>query len=278
MACASEPGRNSPPTVTRAALWLPLLQRLTESVSSWGVWKRSESALEGDGDVDALGSETEWGLVVDEFRAWAQQRALGPVVACTHFPDLLVLAACEGERPTRLLQMDVSSYQVFRGARFASASDLRPLMRTDARGFRRLRPGAEGLLLLLAEGVRRGGRPVDAPTAKGIARLLRQDPEGVEETASVIGAPGRHALAGARALAGGGWDRRALVLLELSSAFRLLRDPRELTACFARDARGFRKCGLVRALEAGRRVPGDRNRWLDEMRRSHSVYEAGQQR
>jgi hypothetical protein len=260
------------PTMASVRLWLPLLQRLTESVPSWGVWKRPDSALDGDGDVDALGSAREWGAVVAEFRHWSQEQQLGPVVACTHVPDLLVLAACAGEHPTRLLQMDVYSCRVFRGARFASAEDLRPLMRLDERGFRRLRPGAEGLLLLLAEGVRRGGAPADTLTAEGIAELLRRDPEGVEETAAVLGPRGRHALAGARALVEGRWDRRALVLFELSSAFRLLSDPRELTACLARDVRRLRRCGLLRALEAGRRVPGDPDRWLDEIRRTHSVY------
>jgi hypothetical protein len=261
--------------VTRASLWLPLLQRLTESAPTWGVWKRPDSALQGEGDIDAVGSDEGWTTVVDEYRSWAREQALGPVVVCTHLPDLLVLVACEGERPTRLWQMDVYSHRAFRGTRVASARDLQPVMRLDPRGFRRLRPGGEGMLLLLAEGVKRGGRRPDAATAEGIARLLREDPEGVAETAAAIAAGGGHALAAARALAAGRWDRRELVLLELAAASLLLRDPRELATCLARDLRRLRPCAVLRALEAGRRVSGDRARWLDEVGRSHTVYDPG---
>jgi len=258
--------------VTRANLWLPLLRRLTQSSPTWGVWKRPESALDGEGDVDALGARGEWGTIVGEYVAWAHEAALGPVVVCTHAPDLLVLAACEGERPTRLLQMDVYSHRIFRGARVASAEGLRPLMCLDERGFRRLRPGAEGLLLLLAEGVRRGGRPAKPAATEAIARLLRKDREGTERAALALGGRGAHLFAAARALADGGWDRGELMLYELSSASRLLGHPRELATCLVRDARRLRPCGLLRALQAGRRVPGDPQSWLDEMRRSHHVY------
>lgn len=257
------------PIVTRADLWLPLLRRLTDAAPSWGVWKSPDSALEGDGDIDALGSEGDWDIVLDVYRSWAGERALGPVIACTHLPDLLVLAASEG---TRLLQMDVYSRQAFRGPRFTSADALQPLMQLDERGFRRLRSGAEGLLLLLTAGVRRGGRPADTDTMTRIAQLLRADQKGVEETANAIGRRGSRALAAAQALAAGGWNRRALVLLEVSSAVRLLVNPQELTTCIVRDARRLRPCPLIKALEAGRRVPGDPARWFEEVSRSHRVY------
>ena len=147
-------------------------------------------------------------------------------------------------------------------------------MRLDPRGFRRLRPGAEGVLLLLAEGVRRGGRPPSTVAAEGIAGLLREDPEGAEQAAAALGPRGRHVLAAARALADGRWNRPELVSLELKSAARLL-FPRELARCFARDARGLRPCDLMKALEAERLVPGDRDRWLAEVGRSHAVYRSG---
>jgi len=260
--------------VTNARPWLSLLRRLTDAVPTWGVWKRPDSALEGEGDVDSLGSESDWKTIVAEYRSWAEEHGLGPVVVCRHAPDLLVLAACEGEGPTRLLQMDVYAHQVFRGARLASADDLHGLMRLDPRGFRRLRPGAEGVLLLLAEGVRRGGRPPSTVAAEGIAGLLREDPEGAEQAAAALGPRGRHVLAAARALADGRWNRPELVSLELKSAARLL-FPRELARCFARDARGLRPCDLMKALEAERLVPGDRDRWLAEVGRSHAVYRSG---
>lgn len=255
--------------MTRADLWLPLLRRLTDAAPSWGVWKSPDSAFEGNGDIDALGSEGDWEIVQDVYRSWAAERALGPVIACTHLPDLLVLAACER---TSLLQMDVYSHQAFRGPRFTSAVALQPLMQLDERGFRRLRPGAEGVLRLLTAGVRRGGRTADIDTMTRIAQLLRADPKGFEETANAIGRRGSRVLAASQALAAGGWNRRALVLLEASSALRLLVNPRELTTCIVRDARRFRPCPLIEALEAGRRVPDDPARWLEKVAHSHRVY------
>jgi hypothetical protein len=73
----------------------------------------------------------------------------------------------------------------------------------------------------------------------------------------------------------GGWDRHALVLLELRSALRLLRDPRELATCLVRDGRRLRPCALIKALEGGRRIPSDAHAWFAEIRRSHTVYDYG---
>jgi hypothetical protein len=254
-------------------MWLPLLQRLTEAAPTWGVWKRPDSALQGGGDIDAVGAEAEWSTIVDVYRGWARDQSLGPVVTCTHSPGLLVLAACLGEDPTSLLQMDVYAERIFRGSTLVSAEALRAVMRADPRGFRRLRPGAEGVLLLLAEGVLRGGRPARASTTDAIAQLLRDDPRGVSETTALFGERGRHALAAADALAGGGWARRELAWFELESALRLVRRPRELSKTLLRDVRRHRPCGVLQALQAGRRVPGERGRWLDEQRRSHEVYD-----
>jgi hypothetical protein len=254
-------------------MWLPLLQRLSEAVPSWGVWKRPDSALQGEGDIDAVGAEREWSTIVDVYRGWARDQSLGPVVTCTHSPGLLVLAACLGDHPTRLLQMDVYAERIFRGSTLVSAEALRPVMRLDPRGFRRLRPGAEGVLLLFAEGVLRGGRRARASTTDAIAELLRDDPRGVSETTALFGERGRHALVAARALASGGWERRELVWFELESALALARRHRELAMTIRRDVGRLRPCGVLQALQAGRSVPGDLSRWLDEQRHSHAVYD-----
>jgi hypothetical protein len=252
--------------------WLPLLRRLTDSAPTWGVWKRPEAALEGDGDVDALASTNDWPAIVREYRWWSHEHALGPVVVCTHIPGILVVVACDGERPTRLLQMDVSSHRVFRGSLFVSAEALGGLMLLDRRGFRRLRSGAEGVLLLVGEGVRRGAGPPDPATVQQIAALLRDDPDGVEEFAAILGRRGSHVHAAASALAQGRWDRRELVLLELKSAARLLGQPRELATCIVRDLRALHPCLVTKTLEADRLVLGDRDGWLADVERSHVVY------
>jgi len=236
---------------------------------TWGVWKRPDTALEGDGDIDSVAATDDWPSILQVYRDWASEHGLQPVLRCTHMPGALVLAACAGEAPTRLLQMDVYSRQLFRGATLIQARELQPLMVLDPRGFRRLRPGAEGLLGLLHNSIRRGGRPGDGAQSTFIVDLLRRDPEGAEQLASAVGLPVRVV----RALLSGDWERWPILTFELRAVLRLLGDPRELRRCIAVDYRRFRRCSLIDALRDGRRVPGDRAAWLREVRRSHTVYE-----
>ena len=79
--------------MTRLRPWLLLARRLTSSAPTWGVWKRPNSALEGEGDIDAVASEEDWGTVVDEYRLWASEQAFDPVLVCRHVPGLLILVA-----------------------------------------------------------------------------------------------------------------------------------------------------------------------------------------
>ncbi|MFL5922979.1 MAG: hypothetical protein ACJ74S_03305, partial [Gaiellaceae bacterium] len=179
----------------------------------------------------------EWETIVAEFRSWARDEQLGAVVVCRHIPGLLVLAACIGNLPTRLLQLDVYAERVFRGAPLVRAASLRELMETEPGGFRRLRPGAEGLLRLFGEGLRGGGKPPGAVTAQTLGRLLRDDPEGVQQACRLLGAREPSAIAVAHALAGGGWDRRAALELESRSLLALLQDPRQMLVSVRRDLR-----------------------------------------
>jgi hypothetical protein len=249
--------------------WLPLLEDLYARTRTWTVWKGPESALDGDGDVDSFASQREWPAVVEAFRRWARSHGLGPVIRCTHYPGLLILVACAGDDPAHLIQLDVYSRQLFRGSTLVNAEELVGLTVPDPRGFRRLRPGAEGLLRLLRRLPRSGGAPKLGPDDP-IAELLREDPVGAATLAVLVGFP-RSLLEG---LATGGWDRRPAALFELRSAARLLGHPSQLAACLALDYRRLAGCTLTTALEGGRRVDGDRSRWLAQIGRTHSV-EAG---
>ncbi len=246
--------------------WLPLLQRLTDGVPTWGVWKRPESALTGEGDVDSFAAEDDWGRVYEEFRAWAYEHELGPIVRCAHFSGLLILVACDGELPTRLLQLDVYGRHTFRGSTLLRASALLPLTELDRLGFRRLRAGAEGLIRLLRV-TRRGGRPPSDQNMAQVLELLREDWEGAERLAAAVKFPAR-AL---RALEEGSWDRGAMLRFELRAAKRLFSDANELTSCVVRDLRSLRGCPLVSTLERGRRVEGERSDWLRYIAKSHVV-------
>src|SRR5438067_884447 len=126
--------------------WLPLLRSLTARERSWCVWKNADQAATSSGDVDSAAPRSAWAGVQDEFRTWAFAAGAGPVIVCRHLPETLVLAACDKGNRERLLQLDVYD----RVARVIRAEDLTGVAELDDQGFRRLRPGAEGLLLLIA--------------------------------------------------------------------------------------------------------------------------------
>jgi hypothetical protein len=248
--------------------WLPLLRDLTTQTRTWAVWKSPKSALTGDGDVDSVAAEPEWPIVVRQFHEWARAQGVGPVIRCTHFSGLLILVACAGEKPTRLRQLDVYSRHLFRGSALVTAEELVPLARLEARGFRRLRPGAEGLLLLL-RGLPRGGRALAPAARMQILELLRSDPAGAEELAALL----RFPAAVLQAFEAGDWDRRAALAFEVRAASRFFLHPAELRACVALDYRRLRGCSLVESLQQGRRVEGDRSTWLSQIARTHRVDE-----
>jgi hypothetical protein len=250
------------------APWLPLLRSLTSQTRTWAVWKSPASALAGEGDVDSVASEQDWPVVVREFRTWAREEGIGPVIHCRHFSGLLILVACAGERPTRLLQLDVYSRHLFRGAPVVGAGELVSLTELDEQGYRRLRPGAEALLLLIRR-LPRGGRELSPAARAPMVELLATDPTGAAQLAGLLGFPPR-AL---RTLQAGGWDRRSTLAFELRVASRLLVHPTELRACIALDYRRLRGCSLVESLEQGRRVEGDRSEWLSVVARTHLVEE-----
>jgi hypothetical protein len=218
--------------------------------------------------VDSVAAEQEWPVVVREFGNWAREEGIGPVIQCRHFSGLLILVACAGERPTRLLQLDVYSRHLFRGAPLVTADELVPLARLEEHGYRRLRPGAEALLLLLRR-LPRGGRALAAAERAPILELLRTDPAGAAELAALLRFPPR-AL---RTFEAGGWDRRSSLAIEVRAGSRLLLHPKELRACIALDYRRLRGCALVESLEQGRRVEGDRSEWLSVIARTHRVEE-----
>jgi hypothetical protein len=220
-----------------------------------------------------VASEQDWPVVVRAFRNWAREEAIGPVIQCTHFSGLLILVACAGDRPTRLLQLDVYARHLFRGATLVGADELVPLTGLEEQGYRRLRPGAEALLLLL-RGLPRGSR-TPSPAARAlILEGLAADPAGAADLAALLGFPPR-AL---RALQAGGWDRGSTLAFELRAVSRLLSRPAELRACIALDYRRVRGCPLVETLEQGRRVEGDRSEWVSMIARTHRVEETPQPR
>jgi hypothetical protein len=257
----------------RTALWLPLVQRLTEVSPSWTIWKNADAAFAGFGDIDSAAPLGDWELILREFRRWAAQNGLGPVIECRHPPKTMFLLAvdpAEGE----LLELDVSGRKYFRGGTLFRAEDLAPLTSLDERGFRCLRPGAQALILLVTNGLRWGGRPDPAGLRKRrIPELLASDHAGVMQAAQCFGLRVRDVAKTVERLQSGGWDQRSMLAVEARALGRALLDP----GILARRARfrlaSKRSCPVLRVVFYGdRQMPGNQDDWLREVERTHAVY------
>jgi hypothetical protein len=250
--------------------WLPLLRRLTQLSPDWAVWKNADSALRGQGDIDSVSVRAEREALIREFRSWARENALGPVFTCTHVPGVVLVVAL---RDREFVELDLCERAVFRGSPLFGAADLRHLMIMDDRGFRRLRPGAEGLLLLFFLGMKYGGRPARGVLQrKGITDLLDSDAEGVKGATALFGAAMKPAARLASAVLGDAWDRQSALQVEAWAAARTLRYPHVAKSRAAfRLSRG-RNCLIWPILRRGRRIEGDVDAWLSVANQTYARF------
>jgi hypothetical protein len=267
MAVTAAPGGD------RAALWLPLLRRLTELSQTYVVWKQIDSALEGLGDIDSAADPADWDALEQAFREWAAENAVEPVAVCNHIPGGRNLIAAPASM-TSFLELSIKHDKIWRGSMLFTLGQLAPLTMVDPRGFRRVRPGAEGLLKLVLNGSRWGGR-ADAGglRSKHVVELLDADPDGADAAAELFGpaAPAARTLA-ARVRAGG-WDRRAMLTLEARALGRAAMAPGTLARRAWFRAFSTQTCPVVKAIVGGgRRMPGDRGEWWRSVARTHAVY------
>jgi hypothetical protein len=256
----------------QSRLWLPLLRRLTDEASTWAVWKNVEAALAGSGDLDCAAPRSLWPLIEDEVATWAVRHSLGPVVSCRHVPGALFVIAVD---PSRSLfhQLDIRARTTFRGATVFRAEDLSPLVEIDPRGFRRLRPGAEGLFKLVINGTGRAGAPrPDALAKEEVAGLLARDPSGAREAASLFGLVRGAVLQGAQQAAMGQWDRAAMCRVDAWARVKALMHPKVLVGQVA-VRRAKRTCPILRtSIQNARRIPGDIAGWVTAVTTTHKRY------
>jgi hypothetical protein len=259
-----------------AARWLALLRDLTIATPSWGVWKNADAAMIGDGDIDSSAPMAEFTAITDVFAEWARQQELGPVVVCRHIPRVMFLAALDPDRPT-FYELDVLGRKYFRGAPFFVAEQLVPMMEQDARGFRRVRPGVEGVILLVQNGAHRGGAAnTEGLARRGVRTLLTADPDGVRQAATLFGSAAGAALDLADAVVAGNWDRRAMQHLELHAVAKAVAAPTVPLGRLRLRLWTKRRCPLLRSVFfADRALPYDRRGWLQEVARTHLVLGVG---
>jgi hypothetical protein len=254
----------------RAEMWLPLLRRLTERFPTWAVWKNVDSALTGHGDVDSLADPACWPAIEAEFRGWAAAHGLTHVIVCRHVPQGPHFLAF-GPATRHLVQLDVKARATFRGSTLVDWRQLLPLCERDPRGFRRVRPGAEGVIKLLSNGTLSGGRmDAEALEKKRVAELLAADPEGVARTARLFGPAAGALRRGADAVVRGGWDRPAMRAVEAWCLVRAVAEPGTLLSRAGFKYRGRKRCPVIRTIRHDdRRVPDDVEAWMREVRRTH---------
>jgi hypothetical protein len=255
-----------------SSAWLRLLRRATEGSSPRGVYKNADAGLAGAGDVDFLAPEGDWDALELDFLSWARAEGLGSVIACRHMPGALFLIALR--RGEAWLQLDVRARITWRGATLLEPERAAQLMETDGRGFRRLRPGAEGVVKLVVSGVAPGGRPKPRGLAKERVReLLASDPEGARAAAGAFGVAAPAVRRGAAAAASGGWDGRAMAAVEVWALARAPAAPATLMGQ-ARARRAKRDCLVLRTgIASGRMVPDDPAEWLRSVEETHCVHD-----
>jgi hypothetical protein len=252
--------------------WVPLLRRLTQLSPHWGVYKNVDSALTGRGDIDSISDPADRDLLIEEFTLWSTRNGLSPVFRCPHLPGSVLAVALRDRRD--LVELQLSEWVFFRGAALFEAADVSALMVIDDRGFRRLRPGMEGLLLLLINGTKLGGRPnYPGIHSKRVVELLRVDPEGVHASRGLFGSAWSAVSRLVKAVLDGGWDRRSALVVEAWASARALRSPQLLGARALLRLTGGKSCPLLPILRRGRRLDGDVEAWLSAVKRGHEWIE-----
>jgi len=262
----------------RSEMWLALLRRCARASPRWAVHGDLAEGFAGEGDVDLVAPENDLGRVRELFGEWASESGLGPVVACRHRDGVLILVAL-GAPGEVMFELEVRFERYFKGATLWRAEDLAPLFVADDRlGVRRLREGAAGLLKLVPNGLAPGGRPKwDRAKRDRVAGRLGRDPGGVAAAAVLFGAARPAALAGARAVAEGRWDRRAMLALEAWAFGRGVLETATASRRAAARVRGRPRCLVLEAIAAGRLVD-DPEAWAERASRDHDVGLRGSRR
>ncbi len=259
----------------RTELWLSLLRRLTEEFPGWATWKNVDSAMRGKGDVDSLAPPSDFPAIRRTFESWSAERGYGPVIVCRHVPQGPHFITFE-PGSSYIVQLDVKERATFRGSTLIDAWTLPPLTEMDQRGFRRIRRGADGVIRLVSNAVRKGGGlNAEALGKKRIPELLGADPEGVEQMAQTFGPARKALLRGVEALLKGGWDRRAMMQVEAWAFLRGLAEPGLMASRLWFAQVPLKRCPVLRIIRRhDRRVPEQFDAWLDEVRAEHEIIAA----
>jgi hypothetical protein len=192
---------------------------------------------------------------------------------CRHSPGgLKLIAVPEGE--ATFFELDAKAQRRWRGSRLFGLEDLTTMAVMDPRGFRRLRPGAEGFYKLLLNGTRWSGLADEAAmSSKDVREQLRSDPVGVRAAAALLGPARQAAEVGARRAAAGGWSWPAMMVVQGWAILRGVATPRATATRLRFRLRGRSICPVIDAvLGHGRRIPARREAWIARLAEDHVVH------
>ncbi len=206
-------------------------------------------------------------------RRWATAAGFWPVVACRHVPDAMFVIALDGAN--EFFQLTVRSRAIFRGATIFRADDFVSLTEVDPRGFRRPRPGAEGLLKLLIKGLDWGGRPRwQNLESEFVLELIGRDTNGVRDAAALFKPADLALVSATGTFRNGRWNRVAILAVELTCGLKAL-DQLSVGVRRARlRAYGRKRCPVIQAsIGNGRRPPKDYSAGWSRVADSHEMSE-----
>lgn len=259
----------------RAERWISLLTRLTTEFPRWAVWKNAASALNGHGDIDSFAPPEDWPGIEDEWLNWLQTGAFTHAIVCRHVPQGPHFVALENGSPW-IWQLDVKVAGTFRGATLIDVDKLHRMVEFDEAGYRRVRPGAEGVLKLLYNGMQRfGACDEQGLETKQVVPLLASDPEGVQLAADLLCGPTAGSMMKAvDALLLGEWDQPSLRRVETWFRVKALAEPRRAVSRVWFNTVSKKVCPILQIIRNNdRRIPDDSEAWLAAVAKNHVVHE-----
>lgn len=253
-------------------LWLPLLRDLTKKYPSWSVWKNPESAFSGPGDIDSLAPPVQWDSIERTFRSWAVANAARAIVVCRHVPQGPHFVAVLPEWGHMLI-LDVKERSTWRGSTLIDYEDMPEVAVIDEQGFRRIRSGAEGVAKLLLNGVLKGGRPNRVGLRdKRVFDLLKGDREGAEIASRRYRPLDGVLLSGVDRFLAGGWDRRAMAIVEAWALAKAVVEPRTAISRLIFNGYTLPRCPILRSVRTDHRsIPEERAAWFEQISTDHEV-------
>lgn len=252
-------------------VWLPLLRELTERYPAWAVWKNPESAFDGPGDIDSMAPPEQWSEIEATFKTWAKAQGFRPIIVCRHVPQGPHFVTVAPGWPHMLI-LDVKELSTWRGSTLIDYRQLAEVAVVEDRGFRRIRPGAEGVVKLMLNGVLKGGWPnEEGLRVKGVADLLRVDPVGVSMAADWFGRLSGTVRHGVEAFLDGDWDRRSMAAVELYAGLRSFLEPKTALSRLV-FKRTIKDCEILQSVRGhDRRIPDDADSWYRSLSVNHEV-------